>query len=63
MLLDFLISGSMLLHSSFIVAGKKEFLKIPALYEIGEYFLSFVQNIWRLVKGLIEKDNSVTTDY
>ena len=57
MLLDFLISRSRLFQS-FIVEGEKE--KSHVLCEVAEYFLSFVQNIWCLVRGLIEKDNSVT---
>ena len=44
MLLDFLICGFRLFHS-FKVEGKKEFLKNHDLYEVGEYFLSFVRNI------------------
>ena len=62
MLLDFLICGSRLFHS-FIVEGKKEFLKSHVLYEVGENFLRFVQNIWSLVRGLIERDKSVTGCY
>ena len=42
---------------SFIVEGKKEFLKSYLLYEVGKYFL---RNIWCLVKGLIHKDKFVT---
>ena len=40
--------------------GRKGAFKKVVLYEVGEYFLSFVQNIWCLVMGLTEKDNSVT---
>ena len=39
---------------------KAVFKKVHILHEVGEYFLSFVQNIWCLVRGLIEEDNSVT---
>ena len=59
MLLDFLICGSRLVHS-FIVEGKKDFLKSHVLSGVGEYFLSFEKNIWYLVRGLVEKDISVT---
>ena len=57
-LLDFLICGSRIFHS-FIAEEKKEFLKSHVLYEIGEYFLSFVLYIRCLARGLIEKDNLV----
>ena len=39
---------------------KAVFKKVHILHEVGEYFLSFVQNIWCLVRGLMEKENSVT---
>ena len=39
---------------------KGVFKKSHIMYEVGEYFLSFVQNIWCLVKGIIERDNSLT---
>ena len=59
MLLDFLICGSRFFHS-FIVEGKKEFLKSHAFSGVGGYFLNFEKNMWCLVKGLVEKDISVT---
>ena len=40
--------------------GKTSFQKIHVLSEVGEYFLSFEKNIWCLVRGLVEKDISVT---
>ena len=47
----------MLLFHSFIFEGKKEVLNSQVLNEAEEYFLSFVQSIWFLVEGLIEKYN------
>ena len=59
MLLDFLVCGSRLCHS-FIVEGEKEFLKKLYFVQSWGIFLSFVGNIWCFVRGLMEKDNSVT---
>ena len=59
MLLDFLVCGSRLWHS-FIVEGEKEFLKKLYFVQSWGIFLSFVGNIWCFVRGLMEKDNSVT---
>ena len=56
--LNFVICGSRLFHL-LIAEGEKEFLKSHVLYEVGEYFLSFEKNIF-LMRGLIERDNSVT---
>ena len=45
----------------FYSRGEIGVFKKSCFYEFGEYFLSFVQNIWSLVRGLIERDNSVTS--
>ena len=44
----------------FYSRGEKSFQKGHVLPEVGEYFLSFEKNIWCLVRGLVEKDISVT---
>ena len=62
MLLDFLIYGSRL-FKSFIAEGKKEFSKKSFLSEVGEYFLRLEKDIWYMVRGLVEKDISVTGCY
>ena len=39
---------------------KGDFKKVMFCTKFGEYFLSFVQNLYCLVRGLIERDKSVT---
>ena len=39
---------------------KRVFKKLHVLSEVGEDFLSFEENIWCLVRRLVEKDISVT---
>ena len=53
------MSGSKLFHS-FIVEGKKEFLKKLCFVRIWEILSEFLVKIWKLMKGLTGKDNLVT---
>ena len=59
MLLNFLICGSRLFYS-FIVEGKKEFLKKSCFVRSWGIFSEFRAKYLVFGPGLIERDNSVT---